>query len=436
MAYDTNTELRNQMMYSIYVRNHTQEGTFKAIIPDLPRIKALGTDIIWLMPIHPIGELMRKGEAGSPYAIKDYRGINPAYGTLEDFKMLVDAIHANDMKCIIDVVYNHTSPDSVLVEEHPEWFYRRPNGKMGNKVGEWYDIVDLDYSHQDLWDYQIETLKMWSEIVDGYRCDVASLVPQEFWLRARKEVAEVNPDTLWLAESVHPHFLREHRDRGNVGLSDNEVFEAFDITYDYDVEDFYTAYLNKEISLKTYLKILMFQDGIYAKNYVKLRFLENHDHPRFRSRVADPRAVRNWTAFLFFQKGTTLVFGGQEKGIAHLPDLFNVDPIAWDEADMELTMLMQRLRHLKVDAAVREGAYHLEAEEGVDVVNGSYVYDGRTVHGLFSLDGKRHDVSVEVPDGEYRNLIDTETIVVKDGVIALKGEPIIFTHFHEKKPVF
>lgn len=435
MAHDTNINLRNQVMYSIYVRNHTKEGTFRALIPDLPRIKALGTDIVWLMPIHPIGEVMRKGLAGSPYAIKDYRGINPAYGTLEDFKELVAAIHAHDMKCIIDVVYNHTSPDSVLVHEHPEWFHRRPNGKMGNKVGEWYDIVDLDYANEGLWDYQIETLKMWSEIVDGYRCDVASLVPQEFWVRARKEVAAVNPDTIWLAESVHTHFLRAHRDRGNVGLSDNEVFEAFDITYDYDVEDFFAAYLNKEISLKTYLRILMFQDGIYPKNYVKLRFLENHDHPRFRARVPDPRAVRNWTAFSFFQKGTTLIFAGQEKGIAHLPDLFNVDPIAWDEADMELTMLMQRLRHLKVDAAVREGAYHLEAEEGVDVVNGSYRHQNRTVHGIFCLDGKHHAVPVTVPDGEYRNLIDTGNVAVKDGMLATKGEPIVFSHYHEQPPV-
>lgn len=435
MAHDTDIALRNQVMYSIYVRNHTKEGTFNAIIPDLPRIKSFGTDIIWLMPIHPIGEVMRKGLAGSPYAIKDFRAINPEYGTMADFKLLVDAIHAQGMKCIIDVVYNHTSPDSVLVNEHPEWFYRRPNGKMGNKVGEWYDVVDLDYSHPELWDYQIETLKMWSEIVDGYRCDVASLVPIEFWVRARKEVAEVNPDTIWLAESVHTHFLRSHRDRGNIGLSDSEVYEAFDITYDYDVEDFFTAYLNKEISLKTYLRILMFQDGIYPKNYVKLRFLENHDHPRFRARVKDPRAVRNWTAFSFFQKGTTLIFAGQEKGIAHLPDLFDVDPIAWERSDMELSLLMQRLGNLKADAAVREGAYHLEAEEGVDVVNGAYDYEGRTLHGIFSLDGKRHDVPVDAPDGEYRNQVDSELVVVENGMIAAKGEPIIFTHYHPKPPI-
>lgn len=427
MAKTTDISLRNQVMYSIYVRNHTVEGTFEAIIPDLPRIKSLGVDIIWLMPIHPIGEEKRKGQAGSPYAIRDYRAINPEYGDEASFKKLVDAIHQTGMKCIIDVVYNHTSPDSVLVKEHPEWFYRRPDGQMGNKVGDWYDIVDLDYQHQDLWDYQIETLKMWAKIVDGFRCDVASLLPIDFWLRARQEVAEVNPDTLWLAESVHPHFLREHRDNKNIGLSDNEVFEAFDITYDYDVEDFYSAYLNDEISLKAYLGILMFQDGIYATNYVKLRFLENHDHPRFRSRVSDPQAVRNWVGFLYFQKGTTLLYGGQEKGIAHLPDLFNVDPINWEKTDMDLAPLMKKLYDIKGDLAFRQGAYHLYAHEGQDVVIGSYKEDGKTIHGIFNLDGRHHNVEVDIPDGRYQNQLDQEFYVIEHGYLQTRGEPIIFS---------
>lgn len=427
MAKITDISLRNQVIYSIYVRNHTVEGTFEAIIPDLPRIKTLGVDIIWLMPIHPIGEEKRKGQAGSPYAIQDYRAINPEYGDEASFKQLVDAIHQAGMKCMIDVVYNHTSPDSVLVKEHPEWFYRRPDGQMGNKVGDWYDIVDLDYQHQDLWDYQIETLKMWAKIVDGFRCDVASLLPIDFWLRARQEVAEVNPDTLWLAESVHPHFLREHRDNQNIGLSDNEVFEAFDITYDYDVEDFYSAYLNGEISLKAYLGILMFQDGIYATNYVKLRFLENHDHPRFRSRVRDPQAVRNWVGFLYFQKGTTLLYGGQEKGIAHLPDLFNVDPINWEETDMDISPLMKKLYDIKGDAAFRQGAYHLYAHEGQDVVIGSYKDGGKIIYGIFNLDGRHHDIEVDIPDGRYQNQLDQEFYVIEHGHLQTRGEPIIFS---------
>mgnify|MGYP003361817495 FL=1 len=127
MALDTAYDLRRSIIYCVYVRNFSQEGTFARIIPQLDRLKALGVDYIWLLPIHPLGVDKRKGKLGSPYAIQDYRAVNPEYGTLEDFEALCQAIHERDMKVMIDVVYNHTSPDSVLVKTHPEWFYYKPD---------------------------------------------------------------------------------------------------------------------------------------------------------------------------------------------------------------------------------------------------------------------------------------------------------------------
>ena len=167
MSLETNPALRRSVIYELYVRSHTPQGTFRAVEPDLPRIRALGTDILWLMPIHPIGEANRKGSMGCPYANRDYRTVNPEYGTLEDFLHLVDAIHENGMKCIIDVVYNHTSPDATLVALHPEYYYRKPDGSRGNKVGDWTDVVDLDYAVPGLWDYQIESLCYWFPLRRG-----------------------------------------------------------------------------------------------------------------------------------------------------------------------------------------------------------------------------------------------------------------------------
>lgn len=164
MAVNTDLHLQNQVIYSVYVRAHTPEGTFRAVIPDLDRIKALGTDIIWFLPIHPIGVKGKKGSLGCPYANRDYRTVNPAYGTMDDFKALVDEIHKRGMKCMIDVVYNHTSPDSTLYAAHPEFFYHGPDGKPGNKMGDWADVIDLDYRNRDLWAYQIDSLVMWAQI--------------------------------------------------------------------------------------------------------------------------------------------------------------------------------------------------------------------------------------------------------------------------------
>ena len=169
MAADTDISLQKQVIYSIYVRNHTPEGTFRAVIPDLDRIKALGTDIVWFLPIHPIGVEGKKGSLGCPYANRDYRAVDPAYGTMEDFKALVDEIHKRGMRCIIDVVYNHTSPDSVLFHEHPEFFYRGPDGRPGNKMGDWSDVIDLDYRCRALWDYQIQSLCQCGFHISGQR---------------------------------------------------------------------------------------------------------------------------------------------------------------------------------------------------------------------------------------------------------------------------
>ena len=159
MAIDTKMSLRNKVMYSIFVRNHGINGTFKDVEEDLERIKSLGIDIVWLMPIHPIGIKNKKGQLGCPYAIKNYRVVNPQYGTIDDFKCLIKKIHSLGMECIIDVVYNHTSPDSWLVENHEEFFYIKQMGQWATRWGDWTDIVDLDYNNKELWDYQIQTLK-------------------------------------------------------------------------------------------------------------------------------------------------------------------------------------------------------------------------------------------------------------------------------------
>ena len=423
MAADTDISLQKQVIYSIYVRNHTPEGTFRAVIPDLDRIKALGTDIVWFLPIHPIGVEGKKGSLGCPYANRDYRAVDPAYGTMEDFKVLVDEIHKRGMRCIIDVVYNHTSPDSVLFHEHPEFFYRGPDGKPGNKMGDWSDVIDLDYRCRALWDYQIQSLCQWAEIVDGFRCDVASFVPLEFWLKARQEVAKVRPDCIWLAETVHQSFGCMARRAGVYSMLDYDAYQAFDMEYEYDIREVLDKYLTGKTSLDHYLDMLNFQEAIYPANYNKLRFLENHDQPRIASFIPRESDLINYTAFLYFLKGTTLIYAGQEFENDHLPSLFEKEPIDRNTGK-DLSALMARLRQIK-GMFGGDDWFRAEGDDERDI---AVLRRGSGEHqflGVFSLKSSRGGVTVGLADGSYENLIDGETVECRGGKICCEGKPVI-----------
>lgn len=424
MAKQTNIQLRQDVIYSIYVRNHTPEGTFQAVIPDLDRIKALGTDIIWFMPIHPIGGKGKKGSLGCPYANRDYRSVNPEYGTMEDFKTLVEEIHARGMKCIIDVVYNHTSPDSTLTTEHPEFFFRKPDGDMGNQVGDWTDVVDLDYHCKELWDYQIESLVMWAGIVDGFRCDVASFVPVEFWCKAREAVEQVHPGCIWLAETVHSGFGQFSRKCGMYSATDYEMFEAFDMEYDYDTREVFDRYLKGEVALSHYLDMINFQECLYPANYIKMRCLENHDQPRICSFVKSELALTNYTGFLYFLKGTTLLYAGQEYQNDHVPSLFDKDVFQRDK-NKDISVLFRKLYGIKKEFLSANDYFKANADDANDVAILERDDNCNKKLGIFSMKGKATAVKVDLPDGIYVNLMDGKNISVSDGVLHCDGKPII-----------
>ena len=423
MAANTDPKLQNQIIYSVYVRNHTPEGTFRAVIPDLDRIRALGTDIIWFLPIHPIGVEGKKGTLGCPYANRDYRSVNPAYGTMDDFKELVREIHTRGMKCMIDVVYNHTSPDSTLYHEHPDFFYRNADGKPGNKMGDWSDVIDLDYRNKALWDYQIESLKFWAGIVDGFRCDVASFVPLEFWRAAREAVRAVNPAAIWLAETVHQSFGCLARYRGVRSELDYDMYEAFDLEYEYDIREAFDKYLQGKIVLSHYLDMLNFQEAIYPANYNKLRFLENHDQPRIASYLWTEAALKNYTAMLYFLKGTTLIYAGQEFESEHLPSLFEKEPIE-RRTGLDLSPLLRQLYAVKQGFGTQDW-FRAEADDENDIAILQRGGDGKRFLGVFSLKAKSAEIKADAPDGQYQNLIDGETVTVRDGRLPCQGRPII-----------
>ena len=382
MAKNTDIRYRNQLLYSVFVRDYGKNGTFKDVEQDLDRIRSLGTDIIWFMPIHPIGKIGRKGSIGSPYAISDYRAVNPDFGTINDFIQLTDEIHRSGMKCIIDVVYNHTSPDSVLSAEHPEWFYRDENGKPEAKVAEWWDIADLDYKNPGLWDYLIKTLCYWAQYVDGFRCDVASFIPLDFWKMARAAVEEVRPAAFWLAESVETGFIQRIRGNGEYCLSDSELYQAFDACYDYDIYNELADYLLGKGPLGKYLDL----------------------------------------AFTMFQKGISFLYNGQERSAAAFANIFEKEPIDWTGPD--LTDVIVKMKKIKKSEIFAAGTFFAdEVRDGV--VRAVYTRGEEKIVGLFAIGGGSVGADTGLPDGPYRNLYSGEEIYVFQGAVPIGEDPVI-----------
>lgn len=422
MAQDTPLGLRNLVIYEIYVRNHGPHGTFCDVEADLERIRSMGVDVIWFMPIHPIGKLNKKGTLGCPYSIQDYRGINPEYGTRADFARLLQKAHSLGLKVMIDVVYNHTSHDSVLLQEHPEFFHQDEHGKPVTTVPEWSDVIDLKHPQPDLTAYLIESLRGWVKLgVDGFRCDVASLLPLDFWQQAREEIAKIKPGVIWLAESVHAGFVGYRRSQGLSGLSDGELFSAFDMLYDYDIWPIWQLAVQGKLPVRRYLEMLRFQDCIYPANFVKLRCVENHDQPRIMGLAPDEQKALAWTAFEAFNRGPFLIYAGQESGAAHTPSLFDIDKITW--GDYRLQGFLTRLAQLKKDSTAAEG--HLLLLKAEPAIQAVWNHAQGSLYGIFNVTGKSGYINVHLPDGMYSNRLDDELVTVRNGKLLLPEGVII-----------
>ena len=426
MSIYTEKDLRNLFFYQVYVRNHSESGDFKGLVTDLDRIKNLGVDYVYLIPIHKIGQKKKKGDLGCPYSIQDYRSINPEYGTLDDFKELIKEVHNRDMKIMIDVVYNHTSHDSVLLEEHPEYFYKNDKGEFANRVGDWWDITDLDYTSSiELWEELIDTLVYWTEMgIDGFRWDVASLLPLAFLEEAHERVLDVNPEMIFLSESVHGGFVRYIRNQGFDCLSESEIYNVFDIAYDYDVHPFFEGYLKGEMPFSRYFDEVIRQDEIYPGNYVKLRNLENHDFGRFAPMVNnDLDKVNMWTGLVFFLKGSTMIYAGQERLDNNLPSLFDRDLVNWEGED--ISELITTMAKISKDKAFSYGFQDF-IKTDKDVFISHYTYLDKKVVGIFNVGLDEGTVKLDLPDGTYINEINQKEVTIKDGSYELTKEPVVF----------
>ena len=333
---------RNASIYEVNVRQYSAGGGFNAVTRELPRLKRMGVEILWVMPVQPIGVRERKGVLGSYYSIRDYNAINPEFGTLDEFRALVKAAHKLKMKIILDWVANHTAWDHAWTQAHPEWYKRGPNGEeipytyvSGDKPEYWTDVRGLDYTVPAVWDAQIAAMRWWivETNIDGFRMDVASLMPLPFWTRARAELEAVKPGQFWLAESNDP-----------------AIHAVFDMTYEWALFNVLADIGRRKAGAEALRAwVATGQAGFPADAY-RMNFTSNHDENSWRSSDKDNFGDRFpvFAVLAATLPGMPLVYSGQESGLDKQIKFFEADPIDWGtyrNAALYTRLLRLKARH-------------------------------------------------------------------------------------------
>ncbi|GET32820.1 alpha-amylase [Prolixibacter bellariivorans] len=326
---------RDATIYEVNIRQYTKEGTFAAFEKSLPRLKKLGVDILWIMPINPISKKNRKGTLGSYYAVQDYKGVNPEFGNLADFKHLVDKAHEMGFHVLLDWVANHTGWDNKWITEHPDWYTQDSLGHIISPVPDWTDVADLNYNNPNMRAAMIDAMKYWVKEanIDGYRCDVAGSVPVDFWNQARAELDAIKP-VFMLAE-----------DADNMNL----LKKAFNANYGWPflhiMNELYKGKKNATDIINYYEKTY----AAYPKGSYPMIFTTNHDENSWNGtayeRLGD--AVKTFSALTFVVPGMPLIYSGQEAGLHKRLSFFEKDEIDW--SDLSMSNFFHKLIQLKKD---------------------------------------------------------------------------------------
>ncbi len=312
--------LRHGVIYEVFPRSFSSEGNLNGVTNGLDRLKALGVTVLWLMPIHPVGQLKKLGTNGSPYAVRDYYAVAPDYGSKEDLRHLIDEAHRRDMKVILDMVADHTAFDSVMMV-HPDFYKHDKNGRLISPHG-WNDVAALDYSNPALRQYMIGVLMYWVKNfgVDGYRCDAAGEVPTDFWEQARSALDQVNPDILMLAEASKPELLRS----------------AFQVDYAWPLLSKVDDVIMHGAPASDLRKTIEQQRTKFPEQALHMMISDDHDEDRAIVRYGVPGALAA-SALMFTLDGVPLLYNGMEVADAtpsSSPALFETLKIYWQGSEI------------------------------------------------------------------------------------------------------
>ena len=406
---------KNAVTYEVNLRQYTPEGTFKAFEQHLPRLKEMGVDILWLMPINPIGVKNRKGSLGSYYSVKDYLGVNPELGTLDDLKELIKKAHKLGMHVIIDWVANHTSWDNNLITEHPEWYTQDSAGNIIAPVADWTDVADLNYDKQELRDYMTNALIYWVKEadVDGFRCDVAGMLPMSFWNEAMPKIKAVK-HVFMLAEDDNPAM--------------HEL--AFDMTFSWDVFHLMTDIAKGLKNADEIDSVLHKEAAKFPADAYRMQFTSNHDENSWNGTEYERlgEAAKTFAVLAYTIPGMPLIYSGQESAFNRRLKFFDKDIIDWDNYSLAgFYTTLDKLKH--GNAALANGAAGGEMIK-IHSDNDKAIYsflrkkDNNTVFVILNLSPLEQKATLngDAYAGDYQSLFDKTNIHV-EGPLTITLKP-------------
>lgn len=390
---------RDAVLYQINTRQFTREGTFRAAQAQLPRLKALGVDILWLMPIHPIGKQNRKGSLGSPYSVQDYYAVNPEFGTKEDFRAFVGAAHAQGFHVILDLVANHTARDNALAKRHPDWYEKDWKGDFRpTPWWDWSDIIDLDWSQPGVRAHVGGAMEYWVREfgVDGYRADVAGYVPLDFWETARARLEAIRP-VFMLGEVQQTAFH----------------FAAFDATYAWDWHNTSKNVAQGHGNATSLYGYYAENESLWPRKAMRLTYIENHDSNAWEGTMEENYgpALEAMTALSFTGEGLPLIHNGMEACNSRRLEFFERDPIDWSQGEgcSYGTLLKDLIAFRKTSPVLANGQWgarmhKLETDRPEQVFAWVRQHGDARIVGLFNFSNEAVEVrpTSALVDGNYK----------------------------------
>ncbi len=314
---------KNSVIYEVNIRQYTPEGTFAAFTKELPRIKSLGVDILWIMPVQPIGILNRKGSLGSYYSISNYTAVNPEFGNAADFKAMVDAAHAQGFKIILDWVANHTAFDHAWTTAHKDWYTLRPDGSISRAIDDkgketdWSDVADLNYESKPMRAAMIGEMQWWLDNtgIDGFRCDIAGFVPNDFWQQVSDAFRPTRPGFFMLAEAEDP-----------------KLHSSFDMTYGWELYHLMNDITQGKKGTSALTPFLATQDSLYGSTAYRMNFTSNHDENSWNGTEFERMGADNVPAYVLsavVKNSMPLLYTGMEVSLHKRLKFFDKDTVDW-----------------------------------------------------------------------------------------------------------